>query len=70
MQVIPFVNSEYFTAGQLLDATVYNSNVIDCVLVFGDGGGEVVLFPGEYLLVRPTYSFFGRLKAFVYKLGI
>lgn len=70
MQIIPFVNSEYFKAGQILDATIYNSNVTDCIIVFGEDGGTTVLFPGEYLLVQPKYTFYGRLKSLIYKLGI
>lgn len=70
MQIIPFVNSVDFKAGQILDATIYNSNVTDCIIVFGEDGGTTVLFPGEYLLVQPKYTFFGRLKSFIYKLGI
>ena len=44
MQIIPFVNSEYFKAGQILDATIYNNNVTDCIIVFGEEGGTTVLF--------------------------
>ena len=46
MQIIPFIDSVDFKAGQILDATIYNSNVTDCIIVFGEDGGTTVLFPG------------------------